>query len=56
MIIYKTTCLINNKIYIGKYCGDWDRYLGSGNLILRAIKKHGKQNFIRETVEECNSK
>ena len=52
MIIYKTTNLINGKIYIGKYSGKAKKYLGSGKLLLLAIKKYGKENFIRETIEE----
>lgn len=51
MIIYKTTNLINGKIYIGKYKGKNKYYFGSGKLIKQAIKKYGKENFIRETIE-----
>jgi group I intron endonuclease len=44
--IYKTTCLLNNKIYIGQRKGDFDKeYLGSGLLINRAIDKYGRDNF-----------
>lgn len=53
-IIYKTTNLINGKYYIGKHRinGDIDDgYLGSGELILKAIAKHGPENFVRETLE-----
>lgn len=28
----------------------FDGYLGSGKILLLAIKKHGKENFIRETL------
>ena len=54
MIIYKTTNLINNKIYIGKDCKNKPSYYGSGILIKRAIKKYGKENFKKETLEVCN--
>ena len=45
--IYKTTNLINGKIYIGQHTTDNinDRYLGSGVYFLRAVKKYGKKNF-----------
>ncbi len=43
MYIYKTTCLINGKIYIGqcsKTPENSKSYLGSGSNIGLAIKKH----------------
>jgi len=52
MIIYKTTNKINGKIYIGKYCGKLLNYLGSGTILKKAIKKYGKENFDRETLED----
>jgi group I intron endonuclease len=49
--IYKTTNLINNKIYIGKREGKFSyNYFGSGILLNRAIKKYGKNNFIIEMI------
>lgn len=55
-IIYKTTCLVNGKIYIGQtICLNRKSYLGSGRSISLAIKKYGKQYFIREILEECYS-
>ena len=55
-IIYKTTNLINNKIYVGQHCtSEEDGYLGSGKVIKLAIKKYGRQNFVRETIEFCTS-
>lgn len=55
-IIYKTTNLINNKIYIGKTVKHKDNnfYIGSGTIIKKAILKYGIDNFKRETIEECN--
>lgn len=53
-IIYKTTCLVNGKIYIGQTVRlNYKSYLGSGILISAAIKKYGKENFIREILKEC---
>lgn len=44
--IYKTTNLLNNKIYIGKKVGKFrSSYFGSGILIGQAINKYGKNNF-----------
>ncbi len=58
-IVYKTTNVINNKIYIGVHNnGDnegFDGYLGSGLNMTRAIKKYGKENFIRETLGEFDT-
>lgn len=52
-IVYKTTNLTNNKIYIGihKQEGfEFDGYFGSGILLNRSIKKYGLLNFVRETL------
>ena len=53
IIIYRTTDLTNNKIYVGKHETDDldDGYLGSGTLIKKAIKEKGKENFKREILE-----
>ena len=57
-IIYKTTNKINGKIYVGQtiYHADNSKYLGSGKFLKNAIKKYGKENFMRETIEETNVK
>ena len=55
-IVYKTTNLINGKFYVGQHnTSANDGYLGSGKNILRAIRKYGKENFVRETLEYCTS-
>jgi len=38
MYIYKTTNLINGKIYVGQTTIEDPNYLGSGLLIMKAIK------------------
>lgn len=56
--IYKTTNLINGKIYIGKKeSPDFDpNYVGSGKALWGAIKKHGRENFFTEFLISCFSK
>lgn len=53
MIIYKTTNLINGKIYIGKAIEKSSGYLGSGKILKLAIKKYGRDNFKRETIDRA---
>lgn len=55
-IIYRTTCLINQKIYIGQSKYNKTEYLGSGKLILKVIKKYGKDSFIKEILIEGDQK
>jgi len=63
-VIYKTINTVNNKYYIGKHATNSldDGYLGSGKLLSLAVKKYGKDNFLREilytfnTLDELNSK
>jgi len=56
MIIYKTTNLVNGKIYIGQDSNNNPNYYGSGTLLHKAIKKYGKDQFMKEIIEHCNSK
>lgn len=55
--IYKTTNLVNGKIYIGQHKADkFDiTYFGSGKVLLNAIDKYGKENFICEILEWCET-
>ena len=55
MIVYKTTNLINGKIYIGKDKHNNPNYLGSGKRLNQAIKKYGRDKFIKEIIEYCDS-
>jgi len=54
MIVYKTTNLINGKIYIGQDANNNPRYLGSGFVLKQAIEKYGRENFNKEILEFCN--
>lgn len=57
-IVYLTTNLINNKIYIGirSTYNLNDGYLGSGTLLRKSIKKYGKDNFKRQILYYCLSR
>ena len=49
--IYKTTNLINGRLYIGQRKGTFTPdYLGSGKIIKIAIKQYGKNNFRLEVL------
>jgi group I intron endonuclease len=53
-LIYKITNRLNNKFYVGKHKTENkdDGYFGSGLLLERAVKKHGKENFVKEILFE----
>lgn len=48
--IYLTTNLINNKKYIGQSKHNNKNYLGSGKLLKLAIKKYGRENFVKSVL------
>jgi hypothetical protein len=54
-LVYLTTNLINNKIYVGVHSTIKlsDGYLGSGKALIQAIKKYGKDSFKRYTLHLC---
>ncbi len=55
--VYQTTCLANNKKYIGQHVGIFDdQYHGSGTLLLRAINKYGKSNFCTQLICYASNK
>ena len=55
-IVYQTTNKINNKIYVGIHDTSKNQqngfYYGSGVALKNAIKKYGKDNFVRVTLFE----
>lgn len=56
--VYIVTNVINKKQYVGDHSTNDlnDTYLGSGLAILRAIRKYGDKNFIREILETFDTK
>ena len=57
--VYKTTCLIDDSVYIGVHKSfdiENDPYLGSGLLISRYIKRYGKNCFVRTILYETQQK
>lgn len=56
--IYKTTNIINGKIYIGQKKSNvflGNKYLGSGKYLRCAIKHYGTDNFIVEMLDSSSS-
>lgn len=65
MFVYLLTCSVNGKVYVGKTTTSlhirWHNHVkhairGSNQLICRAIRKHGADNFIISVLAECSSK
>lgn len=58
--IYKTTNLINGKIYVGQHQYDLPEidpnYRGSGKLLKEAFLKYGIENFTCDILQICYSK
>lgn len=57
-IIYKTTCIVTGKWYIGMHSTDdlSDGYIGSGTHLWRSIKKHGREQHVCEVLEHLPSR
>ncbi|QHB42530.1 homing endonuclease [Dickeya phage Ds25CZ] len=54
--VYQITNLLNGKIYVGAHKGEPDDgYMGSGNMIMRAIRKHGVDNFRKDILKICDT-
>lgn len=56
--IYRTTCQVTNKFYVGMHSTDnlEDGYLGSGKILGYSRKKHGDENHIKEILEMCSDR
>ena len=56
--IYKTTCTVTGKFYVGMHSSDSldDGYLGSGKILGYSRKKYGDENHVREILEFCASR
>ena len=65
MIIYKATCLVNGKIYIGRTMFTLEKRKKThlyeakrevNNMIfLAAIRKYGEENFVWEDISHCST-
>lgn len=55
--IYRITNIHTGKFYIGSHKTQVlnDGYFGSGIYLRRSIKKYGKENFIKEYIEFCET-
>ena len=56
--IYKTTCIITNRFYIGMHSTDnlEDGYVGSGKRLWHSINKYGKENHVCQILEFLESR
>jgi len=56
--IYRTTCSITGKYYVGMHSAVKlnDGYLGSGKVLRRSIRKYGKENHTFEILQFCDSR
>ena len=51
--LYKTTCVVTGRWYIGMHSTSNinDGYIGSGKILRYSIRKYGKENHIKEILE-----
>lgn len=55
--VYKTTCIITGRFYIGKHTSHTidNEYLGSGKLLKYSVAKYGTDNHVKEILKFANS-
>lgn len=55
--VYKITCKINDEFYFGSsFNAKSDKYWGSGRRIKERIAQYGKENFVKEILEEFDDR
>ena len=55
--VYKITCLVTGEYYFGSsFNAKSDRYWGGGRKIRERIAKYGKENFVKEILEEFDDR
>ena len=55
--VYKITCKITGEFYFGSsFNAKRDYYWGTGRIITERIAKYGKENFVKEILEEFDDR